>query len=138
MAAELFVDTSAWYPLLVSSHPDHSRLAAGLRAHVAKAGRVVTSNLVVAETQALVMRRVGQAPALAFTRTVDRAPNIVVRSTEALEAAAIENWLAPYADHDFSFADAVSFAIMKERRIKAALTLDRHFGVAGFTIVGGA
>jgi predicted nucleic acid-binding protein len=30
--AEVFVDTSAWYPLLLRAHPDHDRLAAPLRA----------------------------------------------------------------------------------------------------------
>ena len=41
-------------------------------------------------------------------------------------------WLARYDDQGFSFADAVSFAVMTERGIREALTLDRHFVVAGF------
>lgn len=62
------------------------------------------------------------------------APNLVVRSTRELEQAAERNWLARYADQDFSFIDAVSFAVMADRRIRDALTLDRHFAVAGFSI----
>ena len=38
---------------------------------------------------------------------------------------------------DFSLADAVSFAVMKARKIREALTLDAHFGVAGFAMVPG-
>ncbi len=37
----------------------------------------------------------------------------------------------PIEDQDFSLADAVSFAVMSERRISKALTLDHHFSVAG-------
>jgi uncharacterized protein len=129
---EFFVDTSAWYPLLVSSHPDHARLAATVRTLITAHRRVVTTNLVVAETHALLMRRVGRSTALRFARTVDEPPNLVVRSTRELEGAATTQWLARYADQDFSFADAVSFAVMTERRIRDALSLDHHFLVAGF------
>jgi uncharacterized protein len=134
--AEFFVDTSAWYPLIVAKHPDHSRLAARLRALVAAHRRLVTTNLVVAETHALLLRRVGHAAALAFVRTVGEQPNVVVRSTPDLERAATEQWLARYADQDFSLTDAVSFAVMTERRVREALALDHHFVVAGFQMLG--
>jgi predicted nucleic acid-binding protein len=132
VAGEFFVDTSAWYPLLVTSHPDHARLAATLRILISAHRRVVTTNLVVAETHVLLMRRVGRPTALRFARTVDEPPNVVVRSTRELEGAATTQWLARYADQDFSFADAVSFAVMTERRIRDVLSLDHHFAVAGF------
>jgi uncharacterized protein len=136
VAAEFFVDTSAWYPLLVATHPDHARLATALRDLIARRRRLVTTNLVVAETHALVMRRAGHAPALAFVQTIDQAPNLVVRSTVDLEQAAVRDWLARYNDQDFSLADAVSFAVMTERRIHEALTLDHHFRTAGFHVLG--
>lgn len=132
MRGEFFVDTSAWYPLIVTSHPDHARLARTLRALIAAHRRLITTNLVVAETHALLLRRVNSATALAFVRTVVEPPNVVVRSTHDLEAAATTQWLARYADQDFSFTDAVSFAVMTERRIRDALSLDRRFAVAGF------
>jgi predicted nucleic acid-binding protein len=134
--AEFFVDTSAWFPLMVSAHPDHAHLAAALRAAIGAHRRLVTTNLVVAETQALLLRRVGRSPALAFVRTVDDPPNIVVRSTRDLERVAERDWLARYADQDFSYTDAVSFSVMTERRIRDALSLDHHFAVAGFQALG--
>ena len=132
MPAEFFVDTSAWYPLIVANHPDHARLGTALRSLIRNHRRLVTTNLVVAETHALLLRRVGRAVALTFLQTVGEPPNIVVRSTRELETAAERNWLARYDDQDFSFADAVSFAVMTERGIREALTLDHHFVVAGF------
>lgn len=137
VAAEFFVDTSAWYPLLVASHPDHGGLAAALRAMVSRHRRLVTTNLVIAETHALLLRRVGQSVALAFVRTVGKAPNLVVRGSAELEEAAFGDWLERYRDHDFSFTDAVSFAVMAERGIEEALSLNHHFAIAGFRIGGG-
>jgi predicted nucleic acid-binding protein len=96
--------------------------------------RLVTTNLVVAETHALLLRRVGRTTALTFVQTVDEAPNVIVRSTRELERTAEQNWLARYRDQEFSFTDAVSFAVMADRRIRDALTLDHHFAVAGFSV----
>lgn len=132
MPAEFFVDTSAWYPLVVAKHPDHARLGSALRTLIRNHRRLVTTNLVVVETHALLLRRVGRVTALTFLQTVGETPNLVVRSSRELEAAAERDWLIRYDDQDFSFADAVSFAVMAERGIREALTLDHHFVVAGF------
>ena len=132
---ELFVDTSAWYPLVVKSHPDHDRLSAALRASVERRARIVTSNLVIAESHALIMRRAGIASGLRFVQLVRASPNVVVASNVQLEDAAINDWLTRFADQPFSMVDAVSFAIMAERGTRAALTLDRHFAIVGFQMV---
>jgi predicted nucleic acid-binding protein len=132
---EILVDTSAWYPLAVPTHPDHAPLRDALRARVAAGVRVVTTNLIVAETHALLLRRVHGAAARTFVRLVQQPPNLVVRATADLEQSALDDWLERYADQPFSLADAVSFAVMAERRIEEALTLDRHFAVAGFTVL---
>jgi predicted nucleic acid-binding protein len=47
----------------------------------------------------------------------------------------VSNSLERYEDRDFSFTDAVSFAVMSERRIREALTLDTHFAAAGFAVL---
>ncbi|HSA55011.1 MAG TPA: PIN domain-containing protein [Gemmatimonadaceae bacterium] len=135
MAAEVFVDTSAWYPIVVAKHPQHRELARALQERVRAGQRVVTTNLVVAETQALLLHRVHRQAALIFARTVREAPNLVVFSTADLEAAAIKGWLERFDDQLFSLADAVSFQVMKSRHIDEALTLDRHFEIAGFSAI---
>lgn len=134
---ELFVDTSAWFPLLLQRHPQHAALSAALRARVARGDRVVSSNLVLAETYTLLLYRGHRAAALTFLRAARESPNVVVTSTPALEQRALADWLERYGDQDFSFTDAVSFAIMAERRIARALTLDAHFATAGFDVVSG-
>lgn len=135
MIAELFVDTSGWFPLADPEDPAHSVVAGALRSAVAQGRRIVTSNLVVAETHALLLRRIHRTAALAFLREVGRAPQIVVASTPELEERAQRDWLERYGDQNFSLTDAVSFALMTERGIREALALDRHFVVAGFAVM---
>ena len=130
--AELFVDTSAWYPIANAGHPDHDLLAAALRQAVEAGRRIVTTNLVVAETQVLLLRRVGRGPALRFVEEVRREPMVVEQSTAEMEARAVQHWLGWFQDQAFSFTDAVSFAVMERRGIRDALALDRHFAAAGF------
>ena len=137
MHAELFVDTSAWYPLAVRGHPDHGPLAAVLQQRVASGCVVVTTDLVVAETHALLLRRVGREAALRFVREARREPLVVERCTTEMETRVVEEWLARFDDQDLSLADALSFAVMAARGITEALTLDHHFAAAGFTMVPG-
>jgi predicted nucleic acid-binding protein len=135
VAAELFVDSSAWYPLARPAHPDHARVAAALRERVTAGVRIVTTNLVIAESHALLLSRTGPAAALRFLKEVRSPPNTVVTSDDGLEDQAISGWLSRYADQSFSLADAVSFEVMKTRRIREALTLDSHFATAGFAML---
>jgi predicted nucleic acid-binding protein len=134
VAGELFVDTSAWYPVVVARHPGHQALAQLLSDRVRAGQRLVTTNLIVAETHALLLHRVHRQAALTFARTVREAPNLVVTSTPELEGAAITRWLERFDDQDFTLTDAVSFQVMATRRITEALALDRHFTIAGFRI----
>jgi len=137
VSGELFVDTSGWYAIAVVDEPAHGAAAAALRERLADGARLVTTNLVVAETHALLLRRTGREPALQFVRAVRAAPNLVVPSDPELEARAVGEWLEPFRDQRFSYTDAVSFSVMKDRRIRDALALDRHFQVAGFGVVPG-
>ncbi len=132
VAAELFVDTSVWYPIAVPNHPDHTVLADALTAAVRRGRRVVTTNLIVAETYALLLSRTRREAALAFLRVVRQSPNEVVSATPDLEDRAITHWLERYENQDFSLADAVSFEVMTGRGIREVLTLDHHFSAAGF------
>ena len=59
----------------------------------------------------------------------------IVTSTAALEATAVSDWLERFADQDYSFTDAVSFAVMTEREMTDALALDHHFASAGFQLL---
>ncbi len=133
----LFVDTSAWYSLADAGHPDHGPVADQLKSRILGGARIVTTNLVVAETHVLLLRRAGRRAAMAFLEAIHQAPNQVEYATPERVATAITNWLDAFADQSFSLADAVSFAVMDELGIREALTLDRHFATAGFVMLPG-
>ena len=137
MSNPVFVDTSAWYPLADASHPDHGAIAESLRDRVRRSTRIVTTNLVLAETHALLLRRAGRDTALEFLRRVRQPPNVVEYSSTEREAEALSAWIARFSDQRFSLTDAVSFVVMKELGIREALTLDRRFAAAGFTMLPG-
>ncbi|CAN5161658.1 hypothetical protein BH23CHL9_BH23CHL9_00700 [soil metagenome] len=58
----------------------------------------------------------------------------LVHADEADLTAALE-WLARFADQDFTLTDAIAFAIMERMEIDRAFALDHDFGVAGFDLV---
>jgi uncharacterized protein len=121
--------------LLLERHPDHARVSKAFRSALRDGMRAVTTNLVLSETYTFLVYRGHRIAALELLRSVRTSPNIVVTSTEELEEQARMDWLARYDDQDFSFADAVSFAVMRQRGMSRALTLDRHFVIAGFEML---
>lgn len=129
------MDTSAWYPLADPEDPAHAAVAQELQRAVQQGRRIVTTNLVVAETHALLMRRIHRKAALAFLREVRREPHVLVTSTPEHEARAQRDWIERYDDQDFTLTDAVSFAVMTERGMREALALDQHFAAAGFVLL---
>jgi predicted nucleic acid-binding protein len=46
-----------------------------------------------------------------------------------------EDLLRRYREQDFSFTEAVSFAVMGQRGISEAFAFDRHFLTAGFILL---
>lgn len=40
-----------------------------------------------------------------------------------------------YHDQDFSYTDAISFAVIKQSEIAQAFSFDKHFVTAGFTLI---
>ncbi|MDI3281534.1 MAG: PIN domain-containing protein [Bacillota bacterium] len=134
MVPELFVDTSAWVAL-ADSDDQHHRAARETYLQLLARGRLLTTNLVLAESYTLLRRHLDAERALKFLASVRSSPRIeVLYSTRELEAAA-EALLRRYSDHLFSYTDAVSFGCMQARGIREAFTFDRHFSVAGFRLV---
>jgi len=131
----VFVDTGAWYALQVSDDERHSAAVATLEALVAAPHVLVTTNQVIGETYTLLRITCGHAPALRFldgleeTRRLER-----IFVSQAVEARAYR-LLRQYADQEFSFVDATSFAVMRAERMRHAFAFDQHFATAGFARV---
>jgi uncharacterized protein len=128
----ILVDTSAIFAIYSADDFLHSRaivLGETIR------GRLFTTNFIVAETHALLLRRLGRRVALLFLDEVDNSGMTIVRVRFADEQRAREI-IALHDDKDYSLTDAMSFAVMERLRIGEAFTFDRHFAQYGFVVLG--
>lgn len=135
MSREVFVDAGAW--IAVTDRRDKYHLAASQEYLSLLHERVglVTTNLVIAEAYIVIRRTGGHDPAMRLLSSLRGSPRMSrVYSDARLESLA-EAILDKYADHDFSYADAVSFAVMQERSIQEAFTFDHHFASLGFQML---
>jgi predicted nucleic acid-binding protein len=129
----LFLDTAGWFAALSPREAKHRPALAVYRKWIEAGDELVTTNLVIAEMQILLMRFRGPDEGLRFIDSVYQDPtHHVVFVDRELERAAVDQWLRRYRDKRLSLADAVSFEVMRARRIRRALTLDDHFTLAGF------
>ena len=133
---EVFLDTSAWVAALNRRERAHAEALEAYEQLLNRGGRFLSSNLVLAEVHVLLLRHGGPRAALRFLEAVREDPaHEVVYVDRATEAAATDRWLRRFDDQPFSLADAVSFELMRQRKVGTALTLDRHFRVAGFEML---
>ena len=132
-----FADTSWWVALALPSDGRH-RVALGMLQRVTGSEQVVTSNLVIGETWTLLRRKDGHRASMAFLdRTDDLALKgrlVIHRVTEEQELAAW-TWLRKHDERPYSFVDAASFRVMRDRRLREALAFDQDFAAAGFVEV---
>jgi predicted nucleic acid-binding protein len=132
---DIFVDTGAWLALADEDDTHHKNAASVFPSLLKMCKGLVTSNFVIAESYILILKELGHNAAIDFVDKINSSPRIIrVYSTPDLEREA-EEILKNYADQDFSYTDAVSFAIMKRQKIKKAFCFDRHFQTMGFVRV---
>lgn len=129
----LFVDTGAWFALADKSDQYHSKAVNIYPKLLSSYNNLKTTNLVIAETYTLIRRALGHQAAITFLENITASPRVIkVYSDNILEEKA-ENILRKYQDQNFSYTDAVSFAVMKQYVIQKAFSFDQHFVTAGFT-----
>jgi len=133
--SQVYVDTSAWIALVDKSERRHKDVSDAYRKLLRGTQMLVTSDLVLAESQILLRRRLNFSAAETFLDSANTSPSIeIIFMDHSLEQVAKE-LLKKFRDQELSFTDAASFAIMKARRIHRALTLDQHFQLAGFKMI---
>jgi predicted nucleic acid-binding protein len=135
MPEQVFVDASAWLAVADKGEARHSDAVTAYSNLLNNQAILVTTSLVVAETYILLRRRLGHRAAITFLKSVNDSPKIEIGYANANLETEAKRILHQYHDQDFSFADAVSFALMQERGITQAFAFDKHFAIAGFTLV---
>jgi predicted nucleic acid-binding protein len=132
MLEDIFVDSSGWIALTDKDDLHHKEAASSYPSIFKNHKTLVTSNLVIAETYIVLLKELRHRAAIEFLERIKGSPRILkIYSNENIETEA-EGILAKYVDQDFSYADAVSFVIMKKQKIRKAFCFDKHFVTAGF------
>ncbi len=131
--AEVFVDTSALFALVVADDRGHARAKAAFARLEAEPASLVSSSFVLQETTALLQARAGLASLRGFHLSL--LPLIDVQWIDRdLYQVAMTALLA--ADRRrVSLTDWSSFEIMRRRGIERAFAFDGHFAEQGFKLI---
>lgn|SRR6185436_13063580 len=128
----LFVDTAGWMMLADAAEPKHAAAKRVRDQWLEKSGVLVSSDYVLDEILTLLRFRLGLTAAESWWRTVESSPRVVWEWIDPARSEKAREWFFRWKDKEFSHTDCTSFVVMRERRIKVALTSDQHFVQAGF------
>ena len=131
----VLVDTSAYFASIDARSDDHERSLEVFSQLGAHRRQLFTTNLIVAETHALLLRRLGRDTAARVLRQIDEGATTIARVNAADEQRAKEI-IYSQIDKDYTLTDATSFAVMERLHMGTAFTFDRHFVQYGFAVIG--
>jgi len=132
MAADVFVDTSGFYSLLVRRDDQHEPAATVLRDARARPRRFVTTDYVLDETATLFKARGHGHLVPKLLETVFASAACTVLWTDAERFRATCEFFVKHDDQAWSFTDCLSFVVMGDLGLRESLTKDAHFRQAGF------
>lgn len=128
----LFVDTAGWVMLVDAADAGHEAARACRDRWFDAGGLLVSTDYVMNETLTLLRSRLGLGAAERWWEQAEASARLRWEWIDPKRAERARHWFFRWRDKDFSYTDCTSFVVMKERRIRAALTSDRHFAQAGF------
>lgn len=126
-----YVDTSAFIAFLDRSDSFHALF----RRLFSKPPSLTTSALVIAEGHGWFLRRYDRQRAVQFLAFIDALPDLTIAPFDSMELAKTVRILNKFGDQPLTLADAHGLAIMKDRRIGACWSTDRHLGLGGVPLV---
>lgn len=132
MAAEIFVDTSGFYAMLVRDDDGHGAAKRVLREARRRKRGFVTTDYVLDETATLLKARGLVHLVAPFFDSLDSSRVFRIEWTDADRFQEARRFFLKHADQDWSFTDCLSFLVMKQLRLRDALAKDAHFREAGF------
>jgi predicted nucleic acid-binding protein len=122
-----FVDTAGWMALADANDPAHTRARSFRDGWLKEGGRFLSTDFVMDETLTLLRMRLGLDAAERWWEQIESSRRIIWEKIDEARADRARHWFFRWRDKEFSFTDCTSFVVMRERRLREALTTDRHF-----------
>ena len=129
----LFVDTSAFYAILVGTEREHTPVVTAFKRALDRGVGLYTTNYVLVETTALLQHRIGLAPVRDLEARL--LPVLSIHwIDEEVHSRELERLFRMYRRH-VSLVDAASFVVMEREGITDVLGLDANFTAEGFRLI---
>lgn len=131
-AADVLMDSAGFLALWDAADQYHANAVRLQEELTRKRRRFFTTEYVVDETITLLLVRHSRRAALDFLDTIERSEALRLEWVDPTRFHAAAGWFRKHTDKMWSFTDCVSFAVMREMRVRDAFTTDHHFRQAGF------
>ena len=99
---------------------------------VRRGSKLVVTDYIVDETVTLARAHRSDRVGLRILDLIEQSVGIRVERIDVARFDATKAYFRKHADQAYSFTDCSSFVVMRELRIRKALTTDGHFTEAGF------
>jgi hypothetical protein len=132
MIEHVFLDTAYAFALINQSDKWHLESVDWQQKIIEEGAFLLTTEYILCEIADGLASIKYRKKAIQLIRILEQSEivKIIPASTELLHRGL--SFFEKYSDKDFSLTDCISFTIMKEFRIRRALTSDHHFSQVGF------
>jgi len=126
------MDSSGLYALADEHDPFNAVATMRVQALAQARTKLILTDYIIDESVTLAVARSGTPAALRLLNLVDDSAAFDMHWITPARFAAAKTFFRKHSDHHYSFTDCTSFVLMRELGLRDALTIDRHFGEAGF------
>jgi predicted nucleic acid-binding protein len=132
---ELFLDASYAIALSAVNDPNHDKAVLCADELESHSTRLVTTRAVILEIGNALSKRRYRKAAAELIQSLEEDPRVeIMELTNVLYSAGLKLY-RERPDKEWGITDCISFVVMTDRGLVAALTADDHFRQAGFRVL---
>ena len=132
--SKVFIDSDAFIGLNDSSDALYKKAMLISQILLDHSAQLYTGTNVISEVTTILSQRIGHSHAVSFLKMI-RTSNITILHPEPKLVMEAEDIFAQQKSKNVSYADCVSFALMKKSGIEIAFSYDRDFKKNGFKLI---